>query len=81
MSDVEVEVTGLTVEEAIAEMVEGGITKEAAHQRMRDAMRSFNCSHDWQPDGEYSSRCDKCGCHQIHEIKAYFGLNGEEGEA
>lgn len=81
MSDVEVEVREITIADAIDDMVDGGLDKEEAHLRMRDAMRAINCTHAWQTYGPYADSCKKCGCIHVHDMKAHFGLSGEEGEA
>ena len=68
----EVSIRDLEVHEAIEEMVECGISRDDAHQRMRDAVKAFNCSHEWSPKGPYAHFCGKCKSLQADDLVAYF---------
>lgn len=68
----EVSIRKLEVHEAIEGMVEGGMTKEQAHGRMRDAMKAFNCDHEWKQDSPYAMTCHKCNCSKVENVVAYM---------
>ena len=67
----------ISVQEAVSEMVDGGIDKEDAHRRIRDAMRSMNCSHEWVDETPHSQACKKCKCVQVSDWFAHFGIERE----
>ncbi|MDU9398052.1 hypothetical protein [Pseudomonas sp. zfem003] len=68
----EVSIRDLEVHEAIQEMVDCGISRDDARRRMRDAVKAFNCSHDWIPEGPYGQVCRKCKSLQADDLVAYF---------